>query len=105
VKNIIRTAALNAVLTVVYVIAVAFFMYSANQAKFGSENTILIPMVLLLLFVFSASLTGFLILGRPALWYIDGKKKEALSLLANTLGIFFAFTFVAILLLMAYTVR
>lgn len=43
-------------------------------------------MVMLLLFVFSAALTGALIFGRPILWYLDGKKREAILLFFYTLG-------------------
>lgn len=68
-------------------------MYYGGQIKLGRANTFLIPVTLLLLFVFSAALTGFLIFGKPAQMYVDGKGKEALSLLFNTLGIFFIITF------------
>lgn len=48
--------------------------------------------MILLLFVFSAALTSMLIFGRPVLWYLDGKKKEAISLLTHTLVIFLIIT-------------
>jgi len=69
-KNIIiKTAAINAILTA--------------------------PIVMLSLFVFSAALTGTLIFGRPILWYLDGKKSEAISLFAYTLAIFLTITIFA----------
>jgi len=52
------------------------------------------------LFVFSAALTGLLVFGRPVLWYFDGRKKEALSLLAHTLAIFLVITIIALFLLL-----
>lgn len=55
----------------------------------GQIPTPFIPIFMLMLFVFSAALTGTLFFGKPIMWYIDGKKKEALSLLAYTFGAFF----------------
>ena len=54
---------------------------------------------MLMLFVFSAAFTGTLVLGRPIVWYLNGKKREALSLLFYTLGVFLAITLIAFLFL------
>lgn len=61
-----------------------------------AENTVLIPMAMILLLVVSASVTGSLVIGRPVLWYLDGKKKEAVSLLITTVG------FLALIMLVAF---
>lgn len=87
-KEIRKIAVINALATTIYVIAVAIFMFYGSQVKLGRTNTILAPIALLLLFVFSAALTGFLIFGKPALLYLDGKKKDAISLLTHTFIIF-----------------
>jgi hypothetical protein len=89
-KNaILKTAALNAVATALYVAAIASFLFYAPKVFGpGRVDTVLVPIVMLSLLVLSAALTGLLIFGRPVLWYLDGKKKEALSLLVYTLGIF-----------------
>jgi hypothetical protein len=102
-KEIKKTALINSLLTTAYIIAVGSFMYYGSMVKIGRGNTFLIPIALLLLFVFSAALTGFLIFGKPAQMYVDGKKKEALSLLFNTLGIFSIITFSALVLLVLFT--
>lgn len=78
-------------------------MYYGTLVKLGRANTFLIPVTLLLLFVFSAAITGFLIFGKPAQMYVDGKKKEALSLLFYTLGIFFVITFIFLILIILFT--
>ena len=70
--------------------------------KFG-RNSFIAPISLLFLFVFSAALTSYLLMGMPARMYIDGKKKEALSLITYTLGFFFGFTLIAILVLILLT--
>ena len=98
-----KTALFNALATTLYITGVASFMYYGSTVKLGRVNTILAPIALLLLFVFSAALTGYLIFGKPAQMYVDGKKKEALSLLTYTLIFFSIITFVALLLLIVFT--
>lgn len=87
-NTIIKYALANALWTVLYIILIATFFFSA-QSIFGDGKNMLIPVIMLMLFVFSAALTGSLILGRPILWYMEGKKKEALTLLGYTLAVFF----------------
>jgi len=101
-KEIKKTALINSISTALYVVAVGSFMYYGSTVKLGRVNTILAPITLLLLFVFSAAVTGFLIFGKSAQMYIDGKKKEALSLLTYTLGSLSIITFVAIAFLVFF---
>jgi hypothetical protein len=70
-----------------YVLAVALFLQNA-KVIFGEKEPegLFVPVFMLLLFIISATITGFLVLGKPALWYINGKKQEALYLLFATLG-------------------
>lgn len=90
---IIKTAAINAVLTALYVSAIStFFFYIPKIFDNSKPDTVLAPIMMLSLLVFSAALVGALIFGRPILWYLDGKKKEAVSLFFYTLGIFFTIT-------------
>jgi hypothetical protein len=95
-KIIIKTALLNACATVLYISIVVSLIFYAPKI-FGSDkaDTVFIPIAMLCLFVFSAGLTGFLMFGRPILWYLDGKKEEALSLLAYTFSIFLVITIMA----------
>jgi len=88
-KTIIKTAFLNSLATAIYISIVGSFMFYAGNLNLGQSKTPLIPVFMLMLFVFSAALTGTLVFGKPILWYMDGKKKEALSLLTYTLGFFF----------------
>ena len=98
---ITKYAALNALGTAAYISLVASLLFYA-QELFGNENvndTVLIPIAMLLLFVLSASITGGLVLGRPILWYLEGRKKDAISLLVTTIGILSVITFFAFLCL------
>jgi len=84
-KPIIKTALTNAVATAIYIAVVASFLFYSGQARMGQTPTVLVPIMILTLFVFSAALTGFLVFGTPLMWYLDGKKKDAISLLGYTL--------------------
>lgn len=98
-----KTALRNALLTALYVVAIGTVLYFGGQAKIGRANTFLVPISILLLLVCSASITGYLMVGKPILLYIDGKKKEAISLLAHTLVYFSIITFAAIALMISLT--
>lgn len=87
-KDIIKYALLNSLWTAMYVILIVLFISFAGQI-FGEKDTILIPMAMLLLFVFSAALCGALVLGRPILWYVEGKKQEAVRLFIYTVAMIF----------------
>ncbi len=84
---ILKYAVLNALGTAAYVTLVAsFFFYAETLLGNGMKETVFIPIAMLLLFLVSATVTGSLVLGRPILWYLDGKKKEAVQLLLATVG-------------------
>ncbi|MDO8590782.1 MAG: hypothetical protein Q7R65_02265 [bacterium] len=93
-KEITKIALFNAVGTTAYIVAIANFLFYVPKKYFGPTDTVLVPIVMLLIFVFSASITGALIFGRPIMWFLEGKKQEALSLLASTLIIFLVITVV-----------
>lgn len=102
-NNTIKRALIDSLGTVIYVILVVSFIFSLQNFP-TLQNTIFIPISMLLLFVCSAAITGFLVFGKPIMLYIDGKKKEAVSLLGYTLGILVLITLILFILLIAYQV-
>lgn len=64
-----------------YISLVALLMFGI-QKLFGAkpDPAVIAPIAFLLLFVISAAISGALILGRPVMLYLDGKKKDALLL-------------------------
>ena len=98
-NEIKKQALINSLLTLLYIIAVGVFFYFGAMVKIGKSNAFLAPITFLSLFVFSAALTGYLMIGKPAQMYIDGKKKEALMLIKYTLLFFFIYTLIALSLL------
>jgi hypothetical protein len=97
--KIITYALANALWTALYIILVGTFFYSAPAIFGRGGDTVMIPIIMLLLFVLSASITGGLILGRPILWYLDGRKKDAITLLGFTLAIFFIVTILMVVVM------
>lgn len=86
-KQIIKHALINAGITATYVLLVASFMSNIENLFDGPapSDSILVPVIMLLTFIISATITGSAVFGRPIMWYIDGNKKEAVKLLGTTL--------------------
>lgn len=99
--QIIKRAVLNAVGTLAYIVLVVSFIFSLRILP-EPEDMIIVPIAMLLLFVCSAAITGFLVFGKPVMLYLDGKKKEAVTLLSYTLGILVLITLLVFILLIAY---
>jgi len=95
-NSIIKYSAMNAGGAALYVAAIASFLFYIpkffDQAK---EDTVMAPILMLMLLVFSAALMGSLIFGRPIMWFLDGKKQEAVHLLIYTLLFFLIITVAA----------
>jgi len=68
-----------------YILFVTQFITALGQ-MFPAPNKFLQPVAFLLLFVISAAVTGFLVLGKSAGLYLDGLKKEAVELFGYTIG-------------------
>lgn len=100
-EKIIKRAFVDAIGTTIYIILIVSFIFSLQT--FASEkDIIIIPIAMLLLFVCSAAITGFLVFGKPIMLYIDGKKREAILLLSCTIGILFLIMIMFFILLIAY---
>lgn len=100
-NSIVKYAGLNALGATLYIVLVSSFLFYVPQLfATKTEDTVFIPIAMLLLFVLSASVTGLLILGRPVFWYLDGKKKDAISLLVTTIGFLFGITIIAFAVMM-----
>jgi preprotein translocase subunit SecF len=74
---------LSSVITVLYM-AVVILLMSFGSRFFGQG--VLGGVAVLLLFVLSATVVGSLVLGKPVLVYLDGRKKEAVIFLFYNVG-------------------
>ena len=85
-----------------YAFLIAVFMNKANGWFGGADKSIVTPMAALMLFIFSALVTGGLVLGKPLMLYLDGHKKEGIKLLLFTgagLFVFMSLTFLILLIM------
>lgn len=102
-RSLIARAFINALGTTSYIALVVLFMQYAPKffEEMKGDNNPIAPMIFLMLFVISAATTGFLVLGKPILVYLEGGKKEAVKLFIYTLaflGIFLLSAFFVIFL-------
>ena len=74
----------NSLCGLVYAALVVLFMSNA-QNIFGKNDNFLTGIIVLLIFILSALITGSLVLGKPAMLYLDGQKKEGITLLFYTI--------------------
>lgn len=99
-ESFLFPALVNSVGTFVYVTLIALVLTNGDRI-FGEMNTLLGPIVFLMLFVLSVAIVGLLILGRPAMLYLDGKKQQAVQLLLQTIGWLAILTSIGLLNLLA----
>jgi hypothetical protein len=84
-RNLLSKPSGRAAATFAYVAAVGIAMSNASKV-FGEKDTAFTPVFVLLLFVISAAVTGYLVAGKPIMLYIDGAKKEAVAFLGETIA-------------------
>lgn len=97
-KTLLGQSFLLALGEAVYVGLVATLMNNA-QKIFGDKPGPVGIVVVLLLFVVSAAVSGALILGKPALLYFENQKKEALKLFGLIVGWIIVFMIILIVIL------
>lgn len=85
-KNLLFVSARNALATVAYIFAIVWFISRIIESLPDPDQTFLGPAIMLLLFVISAAVTGFLVVGKPAMLYVNGLKQEAFRLFLYTIG-------------------
>jgi hypothetical protein len=82
----------------VYIVLVGLFMHYA-ESLFGKNDNVIGIVAVLILFSLSALVVGGLLIGKPVMLYIDGKKKDAILMLASVAGWMLLFFLIALLVL------
>jgi len=82
--KLIKISLVHAIVASLYVATVSLLM-SNSEKLFRNNNNVFNGMAMLLLLVISATIMGWLVLGKPLLMYLDGSKKEALKLFYLTI--------------------
>lgn len=96
-----KTPLLNALLASLYIILIVSSIYYAPRFV-EPEESVLIPITFLSLFVLSAAVMGFLFLSQPLQLLASGERKEAVLFFLKTVAVFGA-TVCALALLMFIT--
>ena len=92
-------AVTHSVATFSYISIVAWVMINGERFFGSGPDDIRAPLLILTLFVFSAMVTGTLLLGRPIYYFLNGKKQEAVKLTAYTILSMFVLVVLAFVLL------
>lgn len=87
-----KIAIKNALLAVVYIVAIVSGISYSQHALGTRQETIIVPIAMLCLFTLSAAVMGYLFVYTPITMYLDGKKKEAVQLFLQTVGVFAVIT-------------
>src|SRR6266436_704828 len=90
---------INAFSASAYIILVAFVVNLISHTQRNKPDTFFAPVVVLSLLTLSVSIMAFLFFYQPLQIFIQGKKKEALNLFIQTVGVFGIITAVVLVLL------
>lgn len=83
---------INALAAAGYIVLISLFMFGVVDGP--ADNSIIMPIAMISLFTLSAAVMGCIFLLKPVTLYMDGKKKEAIALFAQTIGAFAAITLI-----------
>lgn len=90
---------INSSLATLYIVTLVLVMYFGIQKTAGQEDTFIIPIAMISLFTLSAAVMAYLFCFQPIQLYFEGKKKQAVNLFLQTVGVF-GITTVLLLILM-----
>ncbi len=83
-----RNPLINAFAALVYIVAVASFLFYGTRLSGLPDNSVIIPIAMLSLFTLSVAMMGYIFFYYPLRLYLDGDKQVATNLFLHTLGIF-----------------
>ncbi len=93
-----KSPLINALSASAYIIIGVVTMIFVTQPLKNKPDTLFAPIIFLSLLTLSVAVMAFLFFYQPVMLFIDGKKKEAVNLFVKTVGIFAAFTILALIL-------
>ena len=97
-----RNPYINALAATAYIVFVVLLITYGPAYVRDRPDTILAPMAMLSLLVFSVALMGYLFFLQPIQMFLEGQKREAVELFTKTLGSFAVIT--GIILTIAFVV-
>lgn len=97
-SKLTKSALFNSLGVAAYIVAVSLLMQN-GQSLFGNGNQFTSSVGVLAVVVLSAAVVGTLIFLKPVMLYLDGLKKESITLLTYTIGFFAVYTLIYLLIL------
>lgn len=95
---------LNALAAAFYIVAIVSLISSMEVLTGNKEDTIIIPMAMLSLFVLSAAIMSYIFLYQPLQLFLENKKKEGVDLFLKTVATFAGITVLLFLALIFFPV-
>ncbi len=99
-RGLARHAFIHAAIASIYVVIVAFLFY-AGQDVLKTRNGPLAVAAYLFLVVLSAAFLGVVVFGKAAMWYVDGRRSDAVSLALYTVAFLSVITAAVFVVLLA----
>lgn len=90
---------INAICASAYIILGVLIMTFITRPLSNRPDTLFAPIVFLSLLTLSVAVMAYLFFYQPLVLFIEGKKKDSVSLLTKTIGIFAAITAISLVLL------
>lgn len=90
---------INALSASAYIVLIVNIMNFITQTHKNTPDTPFAPVIFLSLLTLSVVFMAYVFFYQPLQFLIEGKKKEAVNLLIQTVGVFAVFTAVALILL------
>lgn len=85
-NEVAKRGVANGLCAFVYVVAVVTLIDYLQRFADRPDPKFIAPLAMLMLFVLSAAVMALLVFGKPAMLYVDGKKKEAVQMVCWTVG-------------------
>lgn len=85
---------LHALGAALYIVVIVFVVQAVTSALKSPDESIIIPMTMLSLFVLSAAIMGFLFLYEPLRLLVENRKQEAIVFFFKVVGFFACFVVV-----------
>lgn len=94
----------NSLIATVYIVLLVLGMnYGVKLTQ--QQDSLLMPIGMISLFTLSAAIMGYLFCFQPIQMYLDGKKKQAVTMFLQTVGIFGITTVVILVLIFSGLIR
>lgn len=100
-----KNPVLNALTATGYIVLVVSIISLLSHTHSNKPDTFLAPILVLSLFTFSAIVMASIFLYQPIQLYLEGKKKKAVSLFVQTMGVFAGITFLILFLLFSGVIK